>query len=344
MNILKDIQLKNLSTFKVEAKAKYFVEITNEKDIRDLIDTDIFKNNSHYILGKGANTLFSKNFDGLIIKISMDGKEILSKNKTSILLKIGAGEDWTKLVEYTVNNNWSGLENLAWIPGTAGAAPVQNIGAYGRELSDVFEYLEAIDLESGQKVVFNKEECEFGYRDSIFKREAKGKYIITSIVIKLEKADNKIYLSSSSQYNSLKSELELIGKEPYTLRIVHDAVVNLRTKKLPSIEEYGSNGSFFENPIITSEQLEKIQNTFSDIPYFDTDNPNLFKIPSGWILEALGWKGKRIGDVGTWINHALIIVNYGSATGKEILNFANKMEDDFFNKTGITLEPESNII
>jgi len=185
MRILKNISLKNLSTFKVEAKAKYFIEITNEKDINDLINTEIFKKNRTYILGKGANTLFKGNFDGLVIKISISGRKILSENNNSILLKIGAGEDWTNLVQWTVENNWSGLENLAYIPGTVGAAPVQNIGAYGREIADVFEYLEAIEISSGEKVVFNEEECEFGYRDSIFKRGAKGKYIITAIVVKL---------------------------------------------------------------------------------------------------------------------------------------------------------------
>ena len=342
MKILKDISLKKLSTFKVEAKSKYFIEVTNEEEIKKLITTEIFKKNRYYILGKGANTLFKNDFDGLIIKISILGKEILSENKNAVLLKIGAGEDWIRLVEYTIKNNWSGLENLAYIPGTAGAAPVQNIGAYGQEIANVFEYLEAIEISSGEKIVFNKDECEFGYRDSIFKRGAKGRYIITAIVVKLNKIDNKILLSSSPQYSSLKSELE--KKESYTLEDIYNATVSIRQKKLPSIEKYGSAGSFFTNPIITNDQLSKIQKDFPDIPYFETENQNLFKIPTGWILEQLGWKGTREGDVGTWKNHALIVVNYGNATGEEILAFTDKMVEDFRRKTGISLITEVNII
>jgi len=344
MKILKNIDLKNLSTFKVEANTKYFAEVTSEKEIKALISTKVFKDNRSYILGKGANTLFKNDFDGLIIKISILGKEVLSENSNSVLLKVGAGEDWTRLVKYTVKKNWSGLENLAYIPGTTGAAPVQNIGAYGQEISNVFEYLEAIEISSGEKVVFNKEECEFGYRDSIFKRGAKGKFIITAIIVKLDKTSNKIFLSSSPQYAPLKSELEESGKEPYTLQNIYNATVSLREKKLPSIEKYGSAGCFFTNPIITDVQLSKIQKDFPDIPYFETGNQTLFKIPAGWILEQLGWKGTKEGDVGTWKNHALIVVNYGNATGKEILAFTDKMIEDFRKKTNISLVPEVNII
>lgn len=344
MNILKDINLKNFSTFNVNAKTKYFSDITCIEDIQDLIKSKEFKNNNRYILGKGANTLFKKDFNGLVVKISIKGKEILSENNNFILLKIGAGEDWTELVEYTINNGWSGLENLALIPGTAGAAPVQNIGAYGQELSNVFEYLEAVNISNGSKEIFNKTECQLGYRDSIFKKGAAGKFIISSIVIKLEKTDNQIYLSSNPKYKSLETELKHTGEEPYTLKNIYDAVVSIRRKKLPSIGEYGSAGSFFTNPIITGEQLTNIQNTFPDIPYFETESNNFFKIPTGWILEELGWKGKRKGDVGTWPNHALIVVNYGNASGKEIIAFTDKIADDFFKKTGISLLPEVNII
>ena len=344
MEILKNINLKDFSTFKVNARAKYFSDIVHIENIQDLIRSKEFKNNRRYILGKGANTLFKKDFDGLVVKISIKGKDILSEDNDSVLLKIGAGEDWTELVEYTVNNGWSGLENLALIPGTAGAAPVQNIGAYGQELSNVFEYLEAVNISNGSKETFNKTECQFGYRDSIFKNSAAGKFIISAIIIKLKKTDNQIYISSYPQYKSLEVELKHIGEEPYQLKNIYDAVVSIRRKKLPSIEEYGSAGSFFTNPIITGEQLTKIQNTFPDIPYFETESNNFFKIPTGWILEELGWKGKKEGDVGTWPNHALIIVNYGNASGKDIIAFTDKIADDFFKKTGVSLVPEVNII
>jgi UDP-N-acetylmuramate dehydrogenase len=344
MNILKDINLKELSTFKVNEKAKYFADITTEGEIQELINTKEFKENKRYILGRGANTLFKEDFDGLVIKISIKGKEILSEDNTAVLLKVGAGEDWTELVEYTVNNGWSGIESLVLIPGTAGAAPVQNIGAYGQEISNVFEYLEAVNLSNGQKEIFNKTECNFGYRSSIFKEEDKGKYIITAIVIKLQKTDDNIYLSSFPQYKSLEAELQKNGNEPYTLRDIYNAVVNIRKKKLPSIEEYGSAGSFFTNPVITGEQLTKIQHTFPDIPYFETGSNNSFKIPTGWVLEQLGWKGKREGDVGTWPDHALIVVNYGDVSGKKVIAFTDKIADDFLKKTGIPLTPEVNII
>ena len=344
MKILKDISLKNLSTFNVEAKAKYFVEITEEEEIEELITNKEFKNNGRYVLGKGANTLFKDDFDGLVIKISILGKEILSEDDNSVLLKIGAGEDWCDLVKWSVDNNWSGLENLALIPGTAGAAPVQNIGAYGQEISNVFEYLETIDLRTGNKEVFNKDECEFGYRESIFKKEGKDKYIITSIVLKLTKVKEEIQISSSPQYNSLKEELSKIGKDSFSLKDIYNAVGNIRTEKLPSIEKFGSAGCFFTNSIVSLEQLEKVQEKFPDIPYFEMDDSKLFKIPSGWILENLGWKGKTEGDVGTWPNHALIVVNYGDCNGKDVLAFANKIMEDFFKETGIHLEPEVNII
>jgi UDP-N-acetylmuramate dehydrogenase len=292
----------------------------------------------------GANTLFSKDFDGLVIKMSILGKEIISEDKTSVLLKIGGGEDWGEIVKDTVDNNWSGIENLASIPGTAGAAPVQNIGAYGRELADVFEYLEAIDLETGEIVTFNKEDCKFGYRDSIFKKEGKGRYIITSIVIKLVKAKNNISLDSFPQYKSLKTELEKEKEGPYTLQDIYNAVVNIRDTKLPNINKYGSNGCFFTNPIINKSQLDNLLKNFPEAPHFDTEDPNTFKISAGWILEQLGWKGKREGDVGTWDKHSLIVVNYGNATGEEILEYTDKIKEDFFKNTGIQLEYESNII
>jgi len=344
MRILGNISLKKFSTFKVEANARYFVDITQKEQIKELISTKIFKKSRYYILGKGANTLFKDNFDGLIIKISIPGKEILSENNKYVLLKIGGGEDWTDLVKYTVKNNWSGLESLAYIPGTVGASPVQNIGAYGQEIANVFEYLEAIEIASGEEVIFNKEECEFEYRDSIFKRGAKGKYIITAVILKLNKTANQIFLSSSPQYSSQKSELEEKEKESYTLQDIYDATVSIRRKKLPSIEEYGSAGSFFTNPIITGHRLSKIQKDFPDIPYFETDSPDLFKIPTGWVLEQLGWKGTRDGDVGTWKNHSLIVVNYGEATGDDILAFTDKIIEDFRRKTDISLIPEVNII
>jgi UDP-N-acetylmuramate dehydrogenase len=344
MKILRGIDLKNFSTFKVEAKAEYFVEASSEEDITELIQTEEFKNNKRYILGKGSNTLFKSDFNGIVVKVNIKGKEILSEDKEHILLKVCAGEDWTELVEWCVENSFLGIENLAWIPGTAGAAPVQNIGAYGKEISDVFEYLEAIEIGTGKRIRFNKDECEFGYRESVFKKEGQGKYIITSIVIKLYKTDNKIFLSNSPQYNSLKEELVNLHKEPYTLKEIYDSVVNLRIKKLPSIEEYGSAGSFFTNPLVSGKQLKEIQNTFPDIPYFETDETDILKLPTGWILEQLGWKGKRRGNVGTWPNHALIVVNYGNATGEEVLNFVKEIADDFEKKTGIVLKPEANII
>jgi len=344
MKILKDIDLKNLSTFNVSAKAKYFVEIIKEEDIKELIQTDIFKNNKRYVLGMGANTLFSKDFDGLVIKMSILGKQIISEDESSVLLKTGGGEDWAEFVKYTVDNNWSGIENLASIPGTVGAAPVQNIGAYGRELADVFEYLEAVDLESGKIVTLDKDTCKFGYRDSIFKKEGKDRYIITSVVIKLLKAKDNISLDSFPQYNSLKTELEKEKDGPYTLQDIYNAVINMRNNKLPNIQEYGSNGCFFTNPIINKTQLENLLKNFPEAPYFDTEDPDTFKISAGWILEKLGWKGKREGDVGTWDKHSLIVVNYGNATGKEILEYTDKIKQDFFKNTGIQLEYESNII
>ena len=370
MNIEKDYSLKEINAFGVDVKAKYFVEIEKEKELKELLaelkqageksPQFLEKTLKTFVIGQTYNTLFVNDFDGLIIKINIKGIDIIEETETSVTLRVGAGENWPDLVEFAVNNNWQGIENLADIPGSTGAAPIQNIGAYGQVLEDVFVSLEAYEVKTGQKRVFSKEECEFAYRKSIFKKDLKDKYIVTSIKISLQKVQDKFIPETSyhSRYESLSGELEALGrKAPYSLKDIFDAVVSLRSKKLPSVEKYGTIGSTFVNPFISKEKLTELQKSFPEIQYYPVDkmqypgladselaDHEIVKIPAGWILEELGWKGKWIGNVGTYEKHSMIVVTNKKASGQEILDFIRKLQKSVKDATGINLSPEVNIV
>ncbi len=357
IDLKENISLKKYNTLRLDVIAKFFVEVFSVEDFLEAINSPQCKNFPILILGGGANILFTKDFDGLVIKNSLKGIKVADENDDEIILEVASGEDWPKLVEYTVNNNWVGIENLAYIPGTVGASPVQNIAAYSQSLEDNFVSLDAVELTTGKIKTFNKEECEFKYRDSIFKQTLKNKYFITSVHFKLSKKFKIVDDSYHSRYESLKDELKSFSKETYTLKDIYNAVVRLRQKKLPDPNKVGTIGSTFANPFLNKLQLKRLQEKFPDIQYYPIDKmqyPNLddeilknieiVKVPAGWLLEEAGWKNKRSGNVGTHPNHALCVVTYDGATPEDVYNFTEEMRKDFKEKYNIELEYEVNVI
>lgn len=343
MEIQSNFSLKSHNTFGVDVKAKYFAYVTKMEDLKEILSNPKYKNEPKFFLGGGSNTLFTKDFDGSVIKINIRNINIVSENENSVEIEIGAGESWNGLVQYAVNNGFAGIENLTLIPGTVGAAPVQNISAYGQNFEDVFLSLEALNTESLEVEIFDKDKCKFGYRDSFFKNEGKGKYVILKVKIKLEKK-LEINTEYQSRYESLKGELESFTVPPYTIRDVSRAVSQIRFRKFPDWEKNGTAGSFFLNPIITKEKLAEIQKKLPEVQFYPTENENQVKIAAGWLLEELGWKGKKVGNVGTSPNQSLVVMTFGPVKAQEILDFTKNMQDDFEKNFGIPLEPEVNII
>ena len=326
--------LKHLNTFGVDIQAEHLHYIHHVDDILWCINNiqGPFK-----ILGGGSNVLITKNIHDPILVNRIKGIEILEEEENEVLIRVGGGEIWHDLVLWAIKNNLGGIENLSLIPGTVGAAPIQNIGAYGVEQESVFCRLSAIDLASGQIREFDHRQCCFGYRDSVFKNEAKGKFFITSVVYKLNKKH-----SLELSYGSIREEIEKRGIKKPTIRDVSEIVSDIRTSKLPDPAVIGNGGSFFKNPIILKHQYEELKKKFENIPFYPYNN-EMVKIPAGWLIDKGGWKGVRHGDVGTHKYQALVIVNHGNAKGTEIWNFANFLIKEVYNKYGIRLEPEVNI-
>ncbi len=364
MKTLYNEPLSKHSTMRIGGMARVFVELNNLNELEELSNLINSKEVSKLsrtpvVLGEGSNTIFINDYDGLVIKNEIKGINIEEEDPDGYTtLKLGAGENWHNFVEYCVNQNLSGNENLAYIPGTVGAAPVQNIGAYGQVQEDTFLYLEAVNLETGQIRKLDRPECEFAYRSSVFKTSLKSKMLITSVSYKLKKASEYIPDTSyHSRYESLLGELQENSKPPYTLVNVFNAVVSLRKKKLPDWHEIGTVGSFFLNPFVNKSKLIELQKDFPNIQFYPVDKmqypglqdvnktqEEIVKIPAGWILEELGFRGKRVGNVGCSEKHALCVVVYPNATGNELKSFVKTIQDTVFIKTGIRLETEVNII
>jgi len=337
IEIKKGISLKPCHTFQLEASAKYWVEVYQPDDILKLMDTPVFHRETRFVLGGGSNVLFAGDFQGLIIKNSIPGIEILSENLNHVVLRIGAGVVWDDLVKFTVDRGWGGLENLSMIPGLTGAAPIQNIGAYGVELEATFVSLDAVHLESGIPESFDRKMCRFGYRDSIFKRSHKGTYLITHVTLKLNKSPEV-----NLDYGNLKEILVSEGVINPDIRDVSMAVRKIRASKLPDPAVTGNAGSFFKNPVISREKFESLRSIHSDIPSYPSGNK--VKIPAAWLIDQCGFKGKRSGDAGVHEQHALILVNYGKATGREVIGLASTIQKEVRGRFGVSLEPEVNII
>jgi UDP-N-acetylmuramate dehydrogenase len=346
--------LTPLNTLHISASAARFSDVRDLQQLQNLIRQDLFSD-GYLLLGKGANILFRENFPHLVVKISTQGFQVVSQTNSDIILEIAAGHDWCQLVETAVNSGWAGIENMALIPGTVGAAPIGNIAAYGQNFTDVFDSLDAVNLHTGKVEKFTAADCKFGYRDSIFKHELKHQYAVTAVRLKLSKVAH-LETSYHSRYESLESELSTFAKPPYSIKDIHQAVINIRTRKLPDWTKVGTAGSFFKNPVIPNNKLVQLQNKFPNIQYYPVDKlsypqPNdpgfvhadHVKIAAGWILDELGWKGKKIGHVGTAPNQALVVINEGG-TGQEVYEFTESMRADFKKHTDVELEYEVVII
>lgn len=333
------IDLSTYNTLGVSAVASQFVDVKSVDQLINLFRNGFFDDHYPFVLGGGSNILFLDDPSQPIIKVSITGKKIVEDQPDSVKVEIGAGENWHDFVTWTVENNLGGVENLALIPGTVGAAPIQNIGAYGVELDQVFDSLELFDLEDGTFKKFGKNKCRFGYRDSIFKQELKGKIIVTRVTLNLTQDNHAI----EDSYNSLQSYLKEKEINEPTIRDIYEAVIDIRTSKLPDPKLIGNAGSFFKNPVIDNEQFQVLQSRYSDMPNYKLNDDEV-KIPAAWLIEKAGWKGKRVGDVGTYENQALVIVNHGNATGSEIFKFSKKIQESVLDKFGIELIPEVNII
>ncbi len=337
-SVKENFDLSNYNTMGLKAMAHFFTEIESVSELVEALRFADDKKLKFLVLGGGSNVLFVKDFDGLVILNRIKGIETISEDEDHITLEIGAGENWHKLVLGCVDKGYGGIENLSLIPGTVGAAPIQNIGAYGVELVDVFESLKAYHIEQKKLLTFTKEECGFGYRDSIFKKELKGKAIITSVTLKLSK---KPELNFS--YSSLKEELEKKEIQNPSIRDISKAVIEVRQSKLPDPKKIGNTGSFFKNPVISVYQYDELKSSYPELPGYPVSERQV-KVPAGWLIEQAGWKGKREGDAGVHDKQALVLVNHGNATGEEIWNLANRVIESVQQQFDIRLTPEVNIL
>lgn len=334
----KNISLKPFNTFGVDASAKYFSEVNSTEELIDILKSSNSQT-PFLFLGGGSNILFTKDFDGLAVQLNLKGisEEIVDNNE--ILVTAKAGENWHQFVMFSLEKNYGGLENLSLIPGNVGTSPMQNIGAYGTEIKDVFVSCKVLNLETLEVELFDLEKCRFGYRDSIFKQEGKGKYVILEVTFRLTRTNHKVNV----EYGAIKSELENLGINNPTIQDVSTAVINIRQSKLPDPKVIGNAGSFFKNPTIPLSQFEELKHRFENIPGYP--NGNFVKVPAGWLIEQTGWKGKQIGNVASHKLQALVIINAtGNASGKEIFDFSTKIIDSVKDKYGIELEREVNII
>jgi UDP-N-acetylmuramate dehydrogenase len=330
------IDLKPYTTFGISSIASYFETFNSTEKLISVLNEVADK--KLLILGGGSNLLLTSNFDGVVLKNEIKGINIVKEDEHSLSLQVGAGEVWHELVIYCIEKGYYGLENLSLIPGSVGASPMQNIGAYGVEIKDVFESLEALNIETKETLSFSKEACKFGYRESVFKHELKGKYIITSVTFKLSKKENL-----ETKYGAIESQLQAWGIENPNAKDVSEAVIAIRTSKLPNPKEIGNAGSFFKNPVVSIHTLSKIQENYPNAPFYPISEESV-KIPAGWLIETAGWKGKTIGECGVHTKQALVLVNYGNAKGKEIFALSEQIIQDVYTKFSVTLEREVNII
>ncbi len=338
MNIRENYSLKKHNTFGVDVKAKFFITIEDTGEIPEVIEFINETSSPVLVLGEGSNILFTRDFEGCVIHMRIGGIHVVRADDRYYWIKAGGGVLWDDLVENTLRAGMAGLENLSMIPGTAGAAPVQNIGAYGMELREVMEALEAFDLRTGEKRYFRNRECAFGYRDSIFKNELKGRYLITSVVIRLSK--EPVF---NLTYQPLRERLYELGKRALSADDIRNAVMEIRRKKLPDPTEAGNAGSFFKNPVVDKKTWEKLRKKHPDLPGHKTDR-NMIKIPAAWLIELAGWKGRKTVRAGVHDRQPLVLVNTGGATGKEILELSEAIRSSVEKQFGISLIPEVRIM
>ncbi|MBA4134527.1 MAG: UDP-N-acetylenolpyruvoylglucosamine reductase [Flavobacterium sp.] len=337
MQIQSNFSLKSFNTFGIEAKAKNFVAVHSLDELKTVLAEHAAE--PKFILGGGSNMLLTQDIEALVIHIDLKGKRIVKEDDDFVWVESMAGENWHEFVLWTIDQNFGGLENMSLIPGNVGTTPVQNIGAYGTEIKDTFVTCDAMKIDDQTMRTFSKEDCRFGYRESIFKQEAKNQYIITSVVFKLTKHNHKI----NTSYGDITKELALQNVTDPSLKDVSNAVIAIRQSKLPNPKILGNSGSFFKNPVISRSHFEKVQAQFPEIKFFEV-SPTEVKVPAGWLIEQAGYKGFRKGDAGVHKNQALVLVNYGSATGQDILALSREVQQAVFDKYSIAIEAEVNVI
>jgi len=338
LKIKKNISLQKHNTFGINASAKYSAKIESIDELKELIDDKRYKKEKNFILGGGSNILLLNDFDGLVIRNRIKGIDIIDENPDHIWLKVGAGEVWHDLVINAVESNLGGIENLSLIPGRMGAAPMQNIGAYGVELTSVFEELTAVHRNSGETVIFSNKDCAFGYRESVFKNKLKDQFIICDVTMKLSK-----HPEFNVSYGAILKTLEEQQVKDLSVKAISDAVIKIRSGKLPDPKVLGNSGSFFKNPIVPKSLLDDIEQEYPEVPNYPATEGKV-KLAAGWLIEKAGWKGKRIGDAGTYEKQALILVNHGEATGEELWEHAEKIRKSVKEKFDVLLQAEVNLI
>jgi UDP-N-acetylmuramate dehydrogenase len=336
MNIENQVSLLPYNSFGLGYKAKNLIRISSEDDLMAILHQKL---QPLSILGGGSNILLTQDIDGYLLKNEIKGLSIWEEDVNNVIVEAGSGENWHSFVIWALEKNYGGLENLSLIPGTVGAAPIQNIGAYGVEQKNIFHSLSAVNLVNGEKKIFEKSDCAFGYRDSIFKHEAKNQYFITSVKYKLTKMNHTIL----SQYGDIQSQLLTKNIIKPTIHDISDAVIAIRESKLPDPKKIGNAGSFFKNPVITQAQFNTLLKKHPDIPYYNTDDKNFIKIPAGWMIEKLGFKGMEIDGIGVHKKQALVLVNYGNGDGHSIVNLAVLIQESVKENFSIELQPEVNV-
>lgn len=337
MTIHENYSLKNYNTFGIDVKARFFAEVTGLMQLRKLLDLSVYPN--RFVLGGGSNLLLIDDIDALVMHIALKGIHIFEEEEDYVIIKAMAGENWHELVLWCLERDYGGIENLSLIPGNTGTAPIQNIGAYGVELKDVFVSCEAMDMESLELVELTNKDCQFGYRDSIFKGVAKGKYIITSVKLRLTKKAHII----RTDYGGVQDQLEQMGVKVPGIQEVSKAIIHIRQKKLPDPSLLGNSGSFFKNPVLEKSRLLPLQDKHPEMPVYEVSE-TLAKLPAGWLIDQCGLKGYRQGDAGVHERQALVLVNYGKASGQDVLQLARTVQDRVEEEFGIRLEPEVNIL
>lgn len=337
MQILENISLKSYNTFGIDAKAKYFVSVNSVNELEKILKLKGYNNS--FILGGGSNMLLTKDIDALVIHLNIKGIEVVSEHNDSIIVKANAGENWHEFVLWCLKNDFGGIENLSLIPGNVGSAPIQNIGAYGVELKNVFVSCEALEVKSQQLKTFSNTDCNFGYRESIFKQEVKGQYIITSVTFQLSAKNHKL----NTEYGTISEQLKDMDITNPTIQDISKAIIAIRQSKLPDPKEIGNSGSFFKNPIISDQHLKRLKTIFPDIPSYVVSS-NEVKVPAGWLIEKAGFKGKTFGNYGVHKKQALVLVNYGSAKGMDILKLAKLIQKTINRIFDIDIETEVNIV
>ena len=338
MQLQENISLQPFNTFGLAESARFFARVESLNELKEILlmirDNDL----KYMILGGGSNILLTEKFEGIVVLNELKGISVVEETENHVFVKAEAGESWHDFVLYCIENNYAGIENMSLIPGSVGAAPMQNIGAYGVEIKDVFYELEAIHVETGETRTFSAKECAFGYRESVFKRSLKGQYIILSVTLKLNKKPE-----FKTSYGAITAELEAMGIETLSIKAISDAVINIRKSKLPDPAEIGNSGSFFKNPVLPTEIVEKIKIKYHAIASYPAGD-GLTKVAAGWLIEQAGWKGKTLGNYGVHKNQALVLVNYGGATGKEIFELSTAIISSVQEQFGIELEREVNVV